>query len=69
MPAIIAAILAIPLFFTTGLTVIGEAFTALTALVAQLVNFLNPWFLLIDAVSGLIYTLNSIYELFTSLFS
>jgi hypothetical protein len=69
MPAIIGTILAISTLFMTGLTAIGEAFTILTGLVTQLVNFLNPYILLIDAISGLTYVLNSIYELFTSLSS
>jgi hypothetical protein len=69
MPAIIAAILAIPLFLTAGLTFIAEAFTALTAFVAQLVNFLNPWILLINAINGFLYMIDGIYELFTSLSS
>jgi hypothetical protein len=69
MPAIIAAILAMSALFMTGLTTIGEAFTVLTGLATQLVNFLNPYIILIDAISGLTYVLNSIYELFTSLSS
>lgn len=56
-------------FFGSILTTIGGAFTSLTAVIAQLVNFLNPWFVLIEAISGLMYVIDSICERITSLLS
>lgn len=56
-------------FFGSILITIGGAFTSLTGVIAQLVNFLNPWFILIDAIGGLICVIDSMCELITSLLS